>query len=1139
MDDSSTATPSAATPQSSSTLPQSSSTLIGESIENLSASLSDRIEFLAQELRGHWRQGDRSCIEDLGEMFQELATNPEHLLDLIYHEVLIREEFGDSPQLDDYVARFPELVERLERLFAVHGALEDDDWNDDFEGALRDAQLPRANDRHSATPTLLDDDPSPTAPKWPRRYRDLSSIEAPPGYHLLDEIGRGGMAVVFRARQEVLDRIVALKMLVGGTMASPESLGRLKQEARAVAQLQHPGIVQIHEVGEHRGLPYLSLEYVSGGTLHNWLHGRPLPPIDAALIVEQLARTTAFAHERGIVHRDLKPANVLLAELPPDPQASATVNVGKHSDQQDPSNPNIRTKISDFGLARMNDGLSQLTATGQIIGTPSYMAPEQASGSADAASPALDIYSLGAILYELLTGRPPFRGATLFETLEQVRSNDPVSPRHLQPRTPRDLETICLKCLEKNPARRYSSALALANELRCFLNGESITARPAGIVERWGKWIRKNPAVTALTLLVVVLFFYSEAAILNEARRANHNEKAAINDSRRADQERALANQERKRAEESARLADEARQQAETAREQAEAARQQAVQSQSQAESDRTSALESQRSAEVAFDRTLKALSSLGTLGVSIRWQPGQEQIGGQILDRTLGLYEELLRDQRDNPVVKSRRIMTLINAGEIHRTLNNFKRALELLTEAAEIIDQDLKSPVSDDQLGELLQRARYVWWNIGVIHKDSGQPSPALVAFNRSLDVCDKLHQLRPSMASQSLTSRANLLTNKAVPLRDLGQHQAALESLEAAIKVAREAVALDPKANWSRSELALALHDYSMLLRHFKRDTDANSAFTESLALRKKNFESSSNSIMSRIDLVRSWTDEGVREINAKHYDSGIALLREAMAQLEPLLSASPEVYEFHDRMGTLLLIELQARFEMSDREAMAETLSRVARQLLQTRRKFPQNMNVNVRAHEWLHMHGNLLLMRGDEAAAAQYFEEAIECTRVLQALPTSPGRQHPAWYDYLLAWRLGTCPITSLRNTEEALKYIQLAKRYEPCPAQYIHAHGAILLEAGSYEEAEELFATSMKLEQDDAHRVMGAEFTTAKLEDRRRYHRLLQALNWSYMKRRDEAIESIKLIPVAYPLNSANSSDYWRYYERVQKRLGQ
>ncbi len=300
-----------------------------------------------------------------------------------------------------------------------------------------------------------------------------------PGYEVLGELGRGGMGVVYKARCLRLNRIVALKTLTAGAHAGPDLLGRFQREAEVIARLAHPNIVQIHEVGwmDSHG-PYLTLEYVEGGSLSRKLAQLPQPPRQAAEMSAVLARAVHFAHEQGILHRDLKPANVLLTK-------------------------DGAPKITDFGLARFLEreaasAPDRPTPTGTVLGTPGYMAPEQASGVTRAPTAAVDVYALGAVLYEMLTGRPPFTGEGAGETLLRVMTEDPVPPRRLQVKTPADLETICLHCIRKNPRQRYPTAAALADDLQRFLDGRPIQARPAGPVERLGKWARRRPAVAAL-----------------------------------------------------------------------------------------------------------------------------------------------------------------------------------------------------------------------------------------------------------------------------------------------------------------------------------------------------------------------------------------------------------------------------------------------------------------------------------------------------------------------------------------------------------------------------------------------------------------------------------------------------------------
>lgn len=326
-----------------------------------------------------------------------------------------------------------------------------------------------------------------------------------PGYDILDELGHGGTAVVYKARQQSLKRLVALKMVLVGRYAPPDQVARFRAEAEAVASLQHPNIVQIHEVGTADGLPYLSLEYVAGGSLAQQLRGARLEPRRAAELIAQVARAIHAAHQQGIIHRDLKPGNILLTEtgIP---------------------------KIADFGLARRLQEVDQrLTATDAVLGTPRYMAPEQARprGEIEEVGPATDVHALGVVLYEALTGRPPFEAATAVETLLLVLHEEPLPPTRLHPPIPRDLETIVLKCLQKEPHRRYGSAQELARDLERFLAGDPIHARPVGDGERIWRYARRHPTIMALVfglVAVTLLGLLGVSLALVEARTAQREE---------------------------------------------------------------------------------------------------------------------------------------------------------------------------------------------------------------------------------------------------------------------------------------------------------------------------------------------------------------------------------------------------------------------------------------------------------------------------------------------------------------------------------------------------------------------------------------------------------------------------------------
>jgi WD40 repeat protein len=373
----------------------------------------------------------------------------------------------------------------------------------DCQGALErlcgPAETPRAAarglsflSRLKERPPVAGDGPTwrPPGPALPREV----AVPRVDGYEVLGELGRGGMAVVYKARHLRLGRLVALKVLPVGAHAGPEAAARFRREAEALARLQHPNVVQVHEAGEQGDRPWLALELVEGGSLAQRLAGRPLPPTEAARLAELIARAVQAAHEAGVVHRDLKPANVLLT-------------------------PAGDPKVTDFGLAR-GPGDADQTGTGAVLGTPQYMAPEQAAGHSHRAGPAADVWALGVVLYELLAGRPPFQGQSALDTLRRVERDDPLPPGRYRPGVPRDLETVCLKCLEKAPHRRYPSAAALADDLRRFQAGMPVSARPLSPAGRLARWARRHPAVAALSAAVAAVALAGAAAVAWQWRAA-------------------------------------------------------------------------------------------------------------------------------------------------------------------------------------------------------------------------------------------------------------------------------------------------------------------------------------------------------------------------------------------------------------------------------------------------------------------------------------------------------------------------------------------------------------------------------------------------------------------------------------------
>ncbi len=444
-----------------------------------SARIARDVDEACDRFEANWRAGGRPLIEDFLSGTTDL-DRPLLLLHLLGLELEYRGSLGESPRPSDYRPRFPGHEGLIDSVFA--------------EFATR-FQFVHGGDSNTLEPAGWE-----CAKSGPAASPPSDVFPSIPDFEILSELGRGGMGVVYKARQVRLNRLCALKMLLLGEHTSAELRARFAAEAETIAKLRHPNIVQIYSLGDHNSRPYFEMEYIEGGSLARRLDGTPWALEPAARMVAVLARAIGDAHRLGIVHRDLKPANVLLVddEIP---------------------------KVVDFGLAKTLEADSNLTQSGVFIGTPSYAAPEQVEGLTATVGPAADIYALGAIFYHMLTGRPPFHAPTVLQTLEQVKTADPMPPSRLQPGLSRDAETICLKCLQKDPQRRYASANALADDLKRWLDGEPISARPVGAATRVWMWSRRNPIVTGL-LAALCLFalgatwqWWRAEGLLLEARR--------------------------------------------------------------------------------------------------------------------------------------------------------------------------------------------------------------------------------------------------------------------------------------------------------------------------------------------------------------------------------------------------------------------------------------------------------------------------------------------------------------------------------------------------------------------------------------------------------------------------------------------
>ena len=453
-----------------------------------------RLQLACQELSRRLRAGEECRAEDF--LAADTPHDDESILELLYTEFVVREELGQTPDPEEWYRRFPQWHLDLQEIFQVHTFICD-----------QDASTPVA-----AVPTESPRDAtSPDVGQFP--------VRGIVGYQLLAEIGRGGMGVVYKARQLSVGREVALKMIIAGEFATREESRRFRNEAMAAASLHHPHIAQVYEAGEVQGQAYLSMELVDGTNLAALLATSSLSARSAAHLLVSIAEAVDHAHQRGVVHRDLKPSNVLIT-----------------ADGQ--------PKITDFGLAkRVSSNETALTRSGVVLGTPNYMAPEQATGQSGNASPAVDVYALGAILYEMLTGRPPFVGDSTLDTLKQVQERPPVSPRKFDDRVPVDLDTICLKCLEKEAHKRYSTAGALADDLQRFLAGRPVSARRAGVLERTSRWCRRRPMIASLVASLCGMAVTAFVIVVALWQIAERNRVTAVKNLQDADQNLALAQQ--------------------------------------------------------------------------------------------------------------------------------------------------------------------------------------------------------------------------------------------------------------------------------------------------------------------------------------------------------------------------------------------------------------------------------------------------------------------------------------------------------------------------------------------------------------------------------------------------------------------
>jgi tetratricopeptide (TPR) repeat protein/predicted Ser/Thr protein kinase len=789
------------------------------------------LRLLGRDQAERWLDGVRIPAEAYLQLHPALRGDSTSAFELVYGEFVLRESLGELPSVEEFVWRFPRFADRLRRQLEIHKALR----------AEEKTAGPGGGDLGSgAGPGDEDGEGEPgRAAIGPQVW----------GFRIASELGRGGMGVVYKAWQTSLNRPVALKVIRAGTYSDPEVAARFRDEAELAARFQHPNIVQVYEVGESDGVGYLALEYAAGGSLSAKLAGSPQEPGEAARLVELLARALGYAHGRGIVHRDLKPANVVLTEegVP---------------------------KVTDFGLARLLEQPGGLTQSGEVVGTPSYMAPEQARGAASSITPATDVYALGAILYEMLTGRPPFLGATPLSTLEQVSGQEPLPPAKLQRHTPRDLEVICLKCLEKDPARRYPSAEDLADDLRRFLDGRPIVARPSPGWERAWKWARRRPAGAAAlaTVAAAALTLVAGGLVYNARLRA------AVQTARAAQRE----------ADASARAAHEQRNLTLKTINRLVSLVKRRLGTTPATRSVRQAALDTavegleeiaRGTAESAPD--LSRAVAHQELGDIFR-RTGRTADARRQYEQARRLAEARAGGAAPDVTAAECLHQTYIGLGELCLTADDpvgarryFRRGVEL-AEALEAAGR-----TSD----ELRQRRIEAYLELGRSHSFAGDLAEAEAWFRKSRDLARRWEADAPGnlQASDLLASSYRKLAD----VRKLaGDAASAADDYLKAIAIARRLVAAEPGNLEFTSHLAVALDDLAGIASSGNDPDRARALFGEAAALFKGIAEADPEDVEAQIKLIQTEHKLARVEMAGARFEPAAALLRGALDRLTQL-------------------------------------------------------------------------------------------------------------------------------------------------------------------------------------------------------------------------------------------------------------
>jgi eukaryotic-like serine/threonine-protein kinase len=845
-----------------------------------------------------------------------------------------------------------------------------------------DGVAPLTSTDHTGGPRQ--DAPAGRPADWPRV----------PGVELVEVIGSGGMGVVFKGRQLALDRDVAVKFLRDAHLSDSSRRDRFVQEARAVARMRHPHLVQLYEFGElpagagATSQPYLVLEYVSGGSLADLVRGSPQPPAEAARLVETAAEAIHYAHQQGVIHRDLKPANILLqlAESGAVDHVEAA-SVSRLSPRR--LTALLSAKVTDFGLAKLLAG-SDLTHSGDVIGTPSYMAPEQAAGKSAPLSPAIDVYGLGAILYEALTGRPPFAAATVDATLGMVRQEEPVAPRRLQPTVPRDLETICLKCLRKEPGRRYATALDLAEDLRRFRGGEPVRARPVGTLERVVVWCRRSPGMAALMAALFLVFFAGSSGVLWQWRRASRNAVVAVKNAGVAVQNAAAAEQN----------AAAFRRERDTAR--SEKAR-------------------AERHLKIVRDR----VDRLNRLGEELLQRPGQSRTGQAVLEQALAFYQEMLPEEGSDPEVRREAARLFSAVAWIQHTLGQPAKAAEAWGREASLLSSLLAEEPANNSVRFRLADS-YRWR--GNALRDLRKIREAREAYDKAATIHEALLRQSPENALYR-TALANTLLNTA-GLLSRSEHAGELEPLyQRIVELDRGAVKSAPSEARFQAELALALGGQGMLFLTTGRHAQAEAALREALEIHERVLAAghSKNSIERYV--ARNYVGLGQVLAATGRTAEAEKCYRKAVSLLDSLAANVPDSVFPQSELANTLAGLADLLNDSGRREESLAVRRRVVDLVKTLKASFPDDPVHRIHLVSGYLQLVSMLWALGRQSEAAEPFKNALEVD------PQDGGANNE------LAWFLATTPEPRLRNAPLAVRLATNAVAADPDSANYRNSLG--------------------------------------------------------------------------------------------------